>query len=182
MDAVEGRLSPDGTLYIINLTAAEAQSVLEVTKNSAETPFENSVSCIGASICQQGIRDSQALLAAMLKAVKEASIPGFALPKVYISGCPSSCGTHQIGAIGFQGAVKLIDGKPQPAFALLFKGNQRRGEENLGENMGTILEEQIPSFMVELGKTVAAAGMEFSKWLEMNESDFRVLAGKYINL
>ena len=33
------------------------------------------------------------------------------LPRLHISGCPHSCGTHQIGEIGFHGSVKLVDKK-----------------------------------------------------------------------
>lgn len=180
MPQVECRISPDGTLYIINLTAVEAKAVLDITKDSAVTPFQHSVSCIGASICQQGVRDSQALLASMMEAVEEAGIPADALPTVYISGCPSSCGTQQIGTLGFQGGVKSVDGKPQPTFTLLLKGNERQGQESLGEPLGMMLQTQIPDFMIELGKTVADSGMGFDAWLEKYEQDFRDLAGKYI--
>ena len=56
------RLGPDGTLYIINLTAGEVPAVLAVTDDGADHLFETSVSCIGASICQHGIQNSQGLL------------------------------------------------------------------------------------------------------------------------
>ena len=54
MEAVELRLAPDETAYIINLTADEADKVLEAVPDSAASLFETSVSCIGASICQVG--------------------------------------------------------------------------------------------------------------------------------
>ncbi len=180
MPCVECRISPDGTLYIINLTASEAKKVLAVTADSAVTPFQHSVSCIGASICQQGVRDSQALLASMLNAVSEADIPADALPTVYISGCPSSCGTQQIGTLGFQGGVKKADGKVQPAFTLLLNGCDLQGREKLGEPVGAILQDRIPEFIVALGKTVAASGLDFHSWLEKNEASFRELAADYI--
>ena len=102
MEAVEMRLSPDETAYLINLTSKEAERIMELTKDSAKTVFETSVSCIGASVCQVGARDSQALLAACVEAVRNAKIPNGALPQIHISGCPSSCGTHQTGTIGFR--------------------------------------------------------------------------------
>lgn len=179
MDLVEGRLSPDGSVFFINLTAAEAQAVLDVTSDSAATPFQRSVSCIGGTICTTGVRDSQGLLAAMLEAVEKAELPADALPTVHVSGCPSSCGTHQIGTLGFQGASKTVDGKPQPAFMLLMKGCEAQGQEAFGEALGTILTEQIPAFVVELGKTVAASGMDFHCWLAIHEDSFRALAAKY---
>lgn len=180
MPQAECRISPDETLYIINLTASEAREVLAITSDSAVTPFQHSVSCIGASICQQGVRDSQELLAAMLEAVEEADLPNNALPTMHISGCPSSCGTQQIGTLGFQGGVKKVDGVVQPAFTLLLNGNTQQGNEKFGEPLGTILQAKIPEFVVKLGKTVAASGLDFTSWLEMNAEAFRALASEYL--
>ena len=86
----ECRIAAHGTIYVINLSEAEAETVLRATEDGARTEFESSVACIGASICQQGVRDSQAVLAAAVKAVREAEIPDGALPKICISGCPSA--------------------------------------------------------------------------------------------
>lgn len=72
MEDAEMRLAPDETAYIVNLTGDEAKLVLAATGDGAETLFETSVSCIGASICQVGVRDSQALLSACVHAVREA--------------------------------------------------------------------------------------------------------------
>ena len=58
--------------------------LLELTKVSAQTVFETSVSCIGANTCQQGIRDSQGLLDACIQAVRAAKIPNGALPQIHI--------------------------------------------------------------------------------------------------
>ena len=180
MPQVELRIAPGGTLYIINLTGREAQAVLAATEDGANTPFEASVCCIGASICQQGVRDSQALLAEMIAAVREAGLPADALPMVHVSGCPSSCGAHQVGTLGFQGCVKLVDKKPQPAFNLLVFGEERQGEERLGEAVGAMLQTDIPAFMVELGRTVAASGQPFEAWLDGHREELLALAGRYI--
>lgn len=180
MEAVEMRLAPDETAYIINLTGAEAEKVLEATSDSAESLFETSVSCIGASICQVGVRDSQALLAACVAAVREAKIPDGALPQIHISGCPSSCGTHQTGAMGFRGGAKTVNGKPQSAFVLYLNGEERQGKETMGKELGTVLESEIPAFLVELGKTVAASGMNYADWKEQNEEGVERIAEKYL--
>ena len=65
MPAAECRVAPNETLYVINLTADEARRVLAATADGAKTVFETSVACIGASICQQGVRDSQGALHAL---------------------------------------------------------------------------------------------------------------------
>ena len=177
----ELRLSPDETAYIVNLTGSEAVRVLALTEeDAAHTPFEASVSCIGAATCQVGVRDSQALLRACVDAVRAAKLPANALPQMHISGCPSSCGTHQTSPIGFRGGMKLVDGKPASAFVLNIDGNELQGKESLGRELGAILDTDIPNFLVEVGQTVAASGMDFEQWYETNKDSFAALAQKYI--
>ncbi|MDO4475210.1 MAG: nitrite/sulfite reductase [Lachnospiraceae bacterium] len=179
MEAVEMRIAPDETAYIVNLNAQEAQKVLELTgKDTAATAFEASVSCIGATICQVGVRDSQGLLASCIQAVREAGVPGNALPLIHISGCPSSCGTHQIGIMGFRGGVKKVDGKAQSGFVFYLGGNDRQGEEAMGRELGAMAEDQIPQFIVEMGQAVAASGMDFMSWFE--PAKVEAIAAKYL--
>ena len=180
MDEVEMRLSADETAYIINLTGAEAEKVLAVTEDTAQSLFETSVSCIGASTCQVGVRDSQALLQACVRAVRAAGLPDGALPQIHISGCPSSCGTHQIGALGFRGGAKKSDGETQSAFVLYVHGNDRQGEESMGTEYGTILENRIPEFLVKLGKTVAETGMTYAQWILTDPDGVRAAAEEYL--
>ena len=180
MEDVEIRLAPDETAYIINLTGTEVEKVLEATPDSAETVFETSVSCIGASICQVGLRDSQALLHACVEAVRKAEIPNGALPQIHISGCPSSCGTHQTGVIGFRGAVKRVDDQMKNAFVLFANGEERQGEERMGREIGTMEEAVIPQFLVELGQTVADSGMDYKKWAEKNPQGIDAVAANYL--
>lgn len=180
MQDVELRLSPDETIYIINLTGAEAQAVLKATEGGAETLFETSVSCIGGTTCQVGPRDSQGLLAACIKAVREAELPADALPQIHISGCTSSCGTHQTGAIGFNGTVKMIDKVAHPAFFLHVNGREGQADACIGTQLGAILETDIPSFLVELGRTVAESGLSFFAWRDANPGKLEELARKYI--
>ena len=180
MEEVQMRLAPDESAYIINLAADEVPKVLEVTSDSAKTLFETSVSCIGASICQVGLRDSQALLKSCIEEVRKAKLPKDVLPKIHISGCTSSCGTHQTAAMGFRGIVKLVDKKPNPAFMLYVNGNDGQGNEKMGHEVGIILESQIPQFIVELGKTVAESGLDFNSWNEKNQDGIEKVAEKYI--
>lgn len=180
MQDTEMRLAPDEAAYIVNLTGAEAEKVLAATADSARTLFETSVSCIGGMTCQVGMCDSQGLLAACVAAVREANLPDGALPQMHVSGCASSCGTHQTGSIGFRGASKLVDGKPQSAFTLFVGGCDLQGKETMGRELGAILESQIPAFLVELGKTVAASGMNFAAWREADPEGIDCIAAPYL--
>ena len=159
------------------MTAAEAKKVLAATEDGARTAFEHSVACIGASICQQGVRDSQSLLRAAVQAVREAGLSDGALPKIVISGCPSSCAAHQAGAMGFQGCVKPVDGKPQPAFKLFLGGNDALGSARFGEPAATILEKDIPALLVELGK--AAAGQGWDRWSAEHTAERDAIIARY---
>ncbi|MGN0974814.1 MAG: nitrite/sulfite reductase [Gemmiger sp.] len=177
----EMRLAPDETAYLVNLTGAEAAALLALTEpDTAQSLFETSVSCIGASICQVGVRDSQALLAACVAAVRAAGLPCGALPQIHISGCPSSCGTHQTGAIGFRGAAKVVDKTPRSAFTLYVNGDDRQGSEKMGRELGVVLEEDVPAFLVELGRTVAAAGTRYDAWIAADPAAIDRVAQKYL--
>lgn len=180
MPAAECRVAPHETLYVINLTAAEAARVLEATADGATTLFETSVACIGAAICQQGVRDSQAALQACVAAVREAGIPDGALPKICISGCPSSCAAHQAGTIGFQGCVKPVPGgKPAPAFKMFLGGCDALGTEHFGDAVGVVYEEQLPALLVELGRAAAAAGQSWEGWRAAHPDQLQEILAKY---
>ena len=176
----ELRIGPDGTLYIINLTAEEAESILKITADGAKTLFETSVSCIGATVCQQGVRDSQGLLAAMVEAVSKENFGDGVLPKVHISGCPSSCGTHQIGSMGFVGGVKMIDKVAHPAFTLMIGGEDAQSAEQFGTIVGAMLEKDIPSFMVELGTAIQQANSTYAQWMPTHKEEFEAIAEKFL--
>lgn len=180
MEAVELRLTPDEGVYVINCTGEEAKRVLEVTDDGARNVWESSVACIGASVCQIGVRDSQKLLRTLVERTRAEGLSDDALPLLHISGCPSSCGTHQIGTIGFHGGVRMIDKKAEPAFTLHFGGEQQRGRARFGEPLGMILEKDIPDFIITLGKTVEKSGQSFGEWFCTHEEEARGIAKSYL--
>ena len=61
-----------------------------------------------------------------------------------------------------------LDGKAQSAFLLYVNGCELQGQERMGHEAGTILETDIPVFLVKLGKTVAASGKGFHEWFAEN--------------
>lgn len=181
MEEVEIRIAPDETIYIINLNGSEAERVLAVTEDGANSLLESSVSCIGASVCQVGLRDSQGLLRNIIEAVSGEHFADGVLPRIHISGCTSSCGTHQIGRLGFHGGVKRVDGVTKPAYTFHVNGREEQGEERFGEQWGSMLEEEIPDFFVELGREISASGTTFETWMEENPRRLREIAGKYLH-
>ena len=166
-------------MYFINCNADEAAKVLELTSDGANTLFETSVACIGSVICQVGLGDSQGLVEKCIETVRKENFPDGVLPKIHISGCPSSCGTHQIAALGFRGAMKQTPDGPKPAFAIFEGGKALQGEEVLAETGKSITVEDIPKFLVELGKMIAEQGMTYDTWIKENHAALVELASKY---
>lgn len=176
----ELRIAPEETLYIINIPEQHLESVLAATADGAKNLFETSVSCIGSTVCQIGLRDSQGLLESIRKAVESYHFSDGVLPRIHISGCTSSCGTHQIGKLGFHGASKRVDGKMQPAFAFHVNGQDAQGAEHFGEEWGTMFAADIPDFFVELGQSISAENTTYDIWYEKHPEKLKEIAEKYL--
>lgn len=179
MQEVELRVTPEESVYIINCNAKEVQQVLEATADSARNLFETSVACVGNKTCQVGVGDSQGLLELCVKEVGKENFADGVLPKIHISGCPSSCAAHQIGDIGFRGAMKQTADGPKPAFAIGYGGCALQGKELLAEVGKAIVVEEIPQFLIELGKMISAEGMTYQTWIENNSDKMDELIAKY---
>ena len=180
MKDVELRLTPQEDLYIINLTYAEAQMVLEHTQDGAQTTFETSVSCIGASTCQVGLRDSNHVLTSLIEACRPYHFAEGVLPRLFISGCTSSCGTNQVGTLGLQGFSKIIDKKPHSAFKLSQYGSADLDDTRFGQELGLLLEEDVNNFFIELGTLVSQEGKTFDQWQKENVDQWQTLLKKYL--
>lgn len=181
LDDVEIRLNSDESLYVINLTANEAEKAAAITEgDTAQNDFEASVCCIGASICQQGLRNSHTMLINTITALRESHVDTTYLPQMHVSGCPSSCGTHQIGAIGFRGAAKKVDGDMQPAFAVFVGGTYVATKEQLGTEIGVITEDNIPTFLTRLSMLLQESNQPFTTWYPTHHDEFVALVNEII--
>ena len=176
----EVRVAPDETLYIINLNAQQAEKIHKITADGAKNLFETSVSCIGSTVCQIGLRDSQGLLASIVEAAEPYHFADGVLPRIHISGCPSSCGTHQIGKLGFRGASKSVNGKAEPAFAFYVNGQDTQGEERFGEEWGVMLATDIPKFFVELGTVISEEKVSYEQWYKKNMDTLKNIVEPYL--
>ena len=176
----EVRVAPDETLYIINLNAQQAEKIHKITADGTKNLFETSVSCIGSTVCQIGLRDSQGLLASIVEAVEPYHFADGVLPRIHISGCPSSCGTHQIGKLGFRGASKSVNEKAEPAFAFYVNGQDTQGEERFGEEWGVMLATDIPKFFVELGTVISEEKVSYEQWYKKNMDTLKNIAEPYL--
>ena len=81
--------------------------------------------------------------------------------------------------MGFQGGVKLVDKKPQPAFKMLLNGTDKLGHATFGQEVGTILEADLPALLVELGQAAGAAGQRWERWSEDHAAERDAIIAKY---
>ncbi len=179
MEAVEIRLTPQEGMYLINCNAKEAQKLLAETDDGARNLFETSTACIGASICQVGIGDSQSLLFACIEATRKEDFADGVLPKLHISGCPSSCGTHQIGTLGLRGGIRQTPHGPEPAFAVFEGGCPIRGKEVLADMGKSILARDLPEFLVKLGRMISSDNSNYESWIKLHHEKFDRLLAQY---
>lgn len=152
-------------MYILNLDGNEAKRILEISKKiSGDSKLEKSISCIGVPICQMGIQNSQKMLHNIIDYFRENVDKEIMdkLPRLYISGCPNSCGVHQIGHIGLSGKIKKIDGTPTDVFEIFLCGNFGVGKSRLGTSIGDFKASDIPEFLYELAKTTEGDFFEFA--------------------
>jgi len=180
MDQVVIRLAPTEAIYVINLTKEEAEQVLLATPDSAANLFETSSACIGADICQVGIGTSQLLLKQCVDRVRKETFADGVLPVIHISGCPSSCSVHQTAALGFRGGKKPTQDGPKDAFAVYENGCALQGQEQMGEEIGVMLAEDIPEFLVAIGKAVQAEGMDYATFRETYPERVKEIANKFL--
>jgi sulfite reductase (ferredoxin) len=181
MSDVELRISPDQTMFIINCNSEEVLKVQRATDDGARDLFETSIACIGSSICQQGLRDSNALLHKLVEMSRRNNFADGALPRVQISGCNSSCAAHQIGTIGFQGtSAKSISGESIPAFNIFVNGSHVAGNERFGQQLGKMAQDDIPSFLEYIGKAVTNQNMDFRSWCVSHNDDFLDIVERFL--
>lgn len=181
VEDAELRLNTDESLYAVNLTAEEAIAFAAITEeDTAKNTFEKSVCCIGAAICQQGLRDSHGMWLRTVKALRGSGVDTSYLPKLHISGCPSSCAAQQIGAIGLRGAAKKVDGDMKPAFTVFAGGTYATPtQERFGAQIGVITEDNIPALLTALAETLKTKGQTFDEWYGAHTDEFASLVSSF---
>ncbi len=100
------------SLRAIGLSRSDAASLADV------------VSCPGAESCKLAVTQSRGLARVVSDHFVDrpdvlARARGLA---VNVSGCPNGCGLHHVAAIGFQGGLRKIDGRPVPQYFVYLGG------------------------------------------------------------
>lgn len=175
------RLSMTEGLYFINLNGEEAERILKVTKNlGGENKLEQSVSCIGVPICQMGVAESQSTLNAIIDYFKKNNLEDDILPSIHISGCPNSCGVHQVGEIGLTGKMKKVNNISTKCFELHIGGAFGYGKACLGEIYGDITEDSVPKMLYKLALEIKNRNITFDELINNNTQTLKDIINEYI--
>jgi len=151
------RLTNKQNLLILNVQEANVLS-LKRDLDAAGLVYEPSnfregcVSCTGIEFCNLAVAETKNRMLALVEQLEETS--GWYKDKIRIhfSGCPSSCGQHQIADIGFRGARTKIDGEMVDAYDAFIGGrlgSNRRFNELL---KGKIVARDVHLFIDSLLK------------------------------
>lgn len=146
--------------------------------------IDNSLTCAGASTCQLGLCLSQGLLAGIKKEFKDADDNiKFALPRLYISGCPNSCGVHEKGKIGLSGRASRTEDGLIPMYTIFLGGKVGSGGAKMGEVYGDIPAKKIPKYLYKLAELKSNSPYEdFDEFLDNNKENVKNLVKEFSTL
>ncbi len=151
------RLTNKQNLLIVNVPEAKLESLkAELDRHGFDYKPSNyrqgCVSCTGIEFCNLAVAETKNRMVALVDELE--SIGSWYKDKIRIhfSGCPSSCGQHQIADIGFRGARTKVNGETVDAYDAFIGGRlgkNRRFNELL---KGKIIAKDVHLFINRLLK------------------------------
>ena len=139
--------------------------------NPGALTITSAVGCSGTTSCNLAITNSHRLAKEVQRTLLEL---GFDVDNdlrnstIKISGCPNSCGQHEIATIGFFGGAARIENSMAPVYTMLFGGN---GSEDgkLGKAIMRVPAKKVIEVIqkiVELYKTEKSSSETLDMWID----------------
>jgi sulfite reductase (ferredoxin) len=139
--------------------------------NPGALTITSAVGCSGTTSCNLAITNSHRLAKEVQRTLLEL---GFDVDNdlrnstIKISGCPNSCGQHEIATIGFFGGAARIENSMAPVYTMLFGGN---GSEDgkLGKAIMRVPAKRVIEVIqkiVELYKTEKSSSETLDMWID----------------
>lgn len=75
---------------------------------------------------------------------------------IKVSGCPNGCGQHHIAAVGFQGSLRKVDGRPAPQYFVMVGGGVSIDGATFGRLVAKIPARRGPQAAERLAELYAA--------------------------
>jgi sulfite reductase (ferredoxin) len=99
--------------------------------NAGALTIASAVGCSGTTSCNLAITNSHRLAKEVQRKFLELGLDtddSIRDSTIKISGCPNSCGQHEIATIGFFGGATRLNGSMTPTYTMLFAGSAQEGE------------------------------------------------------
>ncbi|HKX21510.1 MAG TPA: nitrite/sulfite reductase [Nitrososphaeraceae archaeon] len=138
--------------------------------NPGALSLSSVVGCSGTTSCNLAITNSHRLAKEIQSKFIELGIDtedSLRDSTIKISGCPNSCGQHEIATIGFYGGASRVDGAMTPIYTMMFGG--RDGEEGmLGKSVMRVPAKRVIATLmkiIEIYKQERSAEESLSRWI-----------------
>ncbi len=109
------------------------------------------VACTGADTCRLGLclaKGASSALKRALAKIPEEQLDDFAAININFSGCPNSCGQHNLSQLGFYGKVSRND-RVYPAYYIVAGGRTGDKKARLANKYGEISARDLPRFTAD---------------------------------
>ena len=149
-------------LRTLDLVTPGARTIADVT------------GCPGATTCNLGITRSLTLADVLAKELAGEADPEVMKMHIKISGCPNSCGQHQIADIGFYGNARKLGDRQIPYYQLLLGGKIDSNGVHFGRQVMAVPARPVPDIIRELisaYKEHREDGESFSDWAVRTPDD-----------
>ena len=155
------RLTNKQNLLLVNIPEANLPA-LKAELDAHELAYEASnfrkgcVSCTGIEFCNLAVAETKNRMIALIDQLEAGSGWYKGKIRIHFSGCPSSCGQHQVADIGFRGARTKVNGEMVDAYDAFIGGRlgkNRRFSELL---KGKIVASEVHLFIDKLLKVYDA--------------------------
>ena len=75
--------------------------------------------------------------------------PGLKTSSIKISGCPNSCGQHEIATLGFYGGATRVEGVQAPTYQMLIGGKAVGSTAGLGTTLMRVPAKKVLDVVVK---------------------------------
>lgn len=168
------RLTNKQNLLIINVPEANLEALkAELTANDlcyeASNFRKGCVSCTGIEFCNLAVSETKNRMLTLIEQLEAQSGWYKGKIRIHFSGCPSSCGQHQIADIGFRGARTKVGGEQVDAFDCFIGG--RLGQNSRFNELlkGKIIAKDVHLFIDKLLRVYDAKKLEGETFAEFTD-------------
>ena len=133
------------------------------------------VSCTGADTCRLGLclaKGASSALKGALSKVSEDQLDDYSNININFSGCPNSCGQHNLSQLGFYGKVSRND-RAYPAYYVVAGGRTGDKKARLATKYGEISARDLPQFTAQLLGKWSEKKIGYSDFNEYLENEGR---------